>query len=464
MKKFLPDIEIVYFLGIGGIGMSAIARFLNQTGYNVMGYDRTPSAIITELEMEGIQVQFGDSVHDLPGLLHVSPISKILIVITPAVPKNHPQLVYLREKGFNIKKRSEVLGIITSQLRTIAVAGTHGKTTTSSMVAHIFKQSGHGCNAFLGGIAANYGSNLLIDQDSAFCVAEADEYDRSFLALEPSIAIITSMDPDHLDIYGDKASMHEAFQAFSMKIKPGGILIIRSDLKLVEREDVTVLKYGLDDYADYSARNIIIKDGKYEFDLAYPGGNIRKIRLGLPGRHNVENAVAACAAALRSGVEESHIKDALESFKGVQRRFENVLQVNGYSMIDDYAHHPEELKACIKSVKEMYKGKKVLGIFQPHLFSRTRDFADGFAKSLELLDEIILLPIYPAREEPIAGIDSQLIMNKIRKTPVKLVDKSELFDVACQSTAQVVLTLGAGDIDRLVKPLSERLSAIWSKI
>jgi UDP-N-acetylmuramate--alanine ligase len=442
--------------------MSAIARFFHLNGKNVMGYDKTPSALTTELEMEGIQVQFGDSVHDLPGILHVTPLSKILIVLTPAVPANHQQLLFFKEKGFLIKKRAEVLGMITADQKTIAVAGTHGKTTTSSMVAHIMKQSGHGCNAFLGGITSNYGTNLLTDPDSPFCVVEADEYDRSFLALGPNIAVITSMDADHLDIYGDKGNMHEAFQAFAMKIKPGGVLILRSDLKLAEREDITLFRYGLDEYADFSARSIQIKNGKYQFDLAYPGGNIREIKLGLPGRHNVENAVAACAAALRSGVHENHIKEALESFTGVQRRFESVLAINGHYMIDDYAHHPEELKACIKSVKELFKGKKVLGIFQPHLFTRTRDFAEGFAKSLELLDEVILLPIYPAREEPIAGVDSQLILNKIKKTPSRLLDKSELFDAACASSADVVLTLGAGDIDRLVKPLSERLFAKWN--
>jgi UDP-N-acetylmuramate--alanine ligase len=461
MNSAFPGIETVYFLGIGGIGMSGIARFLHTQGYVVSGYDKTPSDITAELEALGIEITYNHDVSSLPGSVQISGRNRLLIIYTPAIPADHPQLAHFKEREFNLIKRSEALGILSSGYKTIAVAGTHGKTTTSSIIAHILTDCGLGCNAFLGGIASNYNSNVLIHESSPYCVAEADEYDRSFLKLEPLLAVITSMDPDHLDIYGDKQSMEASFNEFVRCIKPGGTLFQRHNLRLKPREDITIQRYGVEDFADYTAKDIRISGGKYTFTLAYPGGSIRNIELGLPGRHNVENAAAAIAVALKLGIEEHFIRQALESYRGVKRRFETVLEKNGNIFIDDYAHHPEELRACILSARELNPGKKILGIFQPHLYSRTRDFDVEFAKSLGLLDEVILLPIYPARELPIAGIDSQLILNKIKKTPAQLVEKTELFDAVCASSAQVILSLGAGDIDRLVKPIAERLSEKW---
>jgi len=462
MKKAFPGIETVYFLGIGGIGMSGIARFLHAQGFSVSGYDRTPSDITSELEGLGMEITFNEEVSALPGAVQIAGKHRLLVIYTPAIPADHPQLLNFRDKEFNLIKRSEALGIITSGYKTIAVAGTHGKTTTSSMIAHILTDCGQGCNAFLGGIATNYNTNVLIDEHSPYCVAEADEYDRSFLTLEPALAVITSMDPDHLDIYGDKRSMEHSFNDFVKCIRPGGLLLQRHNLKLKSREDVTIQRYSIEEFSDYTAKDIAIQGGKYTFTLSYPGGNIRNIELGLPGRHNVENAAAAIAIGLKLGVEEHLIRQAMASYLGVKRRFETILEMDGRIFIDDYAHHPEELKACIQSARELNPGKKLLGIFQPHLFSRTRDFANEFAKSLSLLDEVILLPIYPARELPIEGVDSQLILNKIKKIPAQLANKSGLFDAACASSAQVVLSLGAGDIDRLVNPLAIRLSEKWS--
>lgn len=463
MKKAFPGIETVYFLGIGGIGMSGIARFLHAQGMQVCGYDKTPSDITNELSSLGIEITFNEAIEALPGAVQISDKQRLLVIYTPAIPADHPQLLHFRDKEYNLIKRSEALGILSSGYKTIAVAGTHGKTTTSSMIAHILTDCGHGCNAFLGGISGNYNTNVLIDDTSPYCVAEADEYDRSFLKLEPSLAVITSMDPDHLDIYGDKQAMERSFNEFVLRIKAGGTLVQRHNLHLRSREDITIQRYGVEEFADYTAREITISGGKYTFTLSYPGGNIRNIELGLPGRHNVENAAAAIAVALKLGVEEHLIRQAMASYKGVKRRFETVLETKEHVFIDDYAHHPEELKACILSARELNPGKKILGIFQPHLYSRTRDFANDFAKSLSLLDEVILLPIYPARELPIPGVDSQLILNKIKKTPAQLVDKSGLFEAACASSARVVLSLGAGDIDRLVNPLVLRLSEKWNK-
>jgi len=453
MSEELEHIEIVYFLGIGGIGMSALARYFKDQGLLVCGYDRNSSPLTQELEMEGIDVVLNDSVFELPAILRVSPKEKILVIVTPAVPSEHPQLKYFKSEGFTIKKRSVVLGLISNQHKTIAVAGTHGKTTTSAMIAHLLKDGGHECLGFLGGIAANYNSNILLSDKPEVCVVEADEFDRSFLTLHPAFAIITSMDADHLDIYGDKDSLQDTFFDFIKGIPSGGTLLLCEGLPHPQREDLNIMTYGLSDSADFSAKNTRIENGTYVFDFHYPGGRIENIACGLPGKHNMENAVAAIAIYTRGGFQDGTIANSMASFKGVKRRFESICKKKNFAFIDDYAHHPRELEVSIKSVRELYPNKVITGIFQPHLFSRTRDFADDFAKSLELLDQIILLPIYPAREEPIDGVDSQMLLDKINKDYKKLVDKSELLDLIKQLQPEVLMTLGAGDIDRLVAPV-----------
>lgn len=434
--------------------MSALARYFNAQGVNVCGYDKTSSPITTELQLEGIDVVFSDTVFELPAQLRVTPKEKVMVIYTPAIPKDHPQYKHFIQEQYHMIKRSVALGMISDQYKTIAIAGTHGKTTTSSMLAHLIKDGGHGCLAFLGGITANYGSNLLMADRPEVCVAEADEFDRSFLALHPHFAVITSMDADHLDIYGTENELQNSFFAFINNIQPGGTLLIRSDLPRPNREDITILSYSIMESADFSANNIRIENGKYVFDFHYPGGRITNIVSGLPGRHNVENAVAAIAAYMNSGFQETTIRESMGIFKGVRRRFEYVCDGENV-FIDDYAHHPKELEACIRSVKEMYPNRKVTGIFQPHLYSRTRDFAAEFAKSLSRLDEIILLPIYPAREEPIPGVDSQMLLNKIQKGSKKLLEKSDLLAEIRENRPDVLVTLGAGDIDRLIAPLKE---------
>jgi UDP-N-acetylmuramate--alanine ligase len=454
-------IEIYYFLGIGGIGMSALARYFHSQGKMVIGYDRTSTALTTELEMEGISIHFDDSVLEIPNVIKLTDKSKVLVVYTPAVPKDSNELNWFIEKGYTLSKRSEVLGNITEDTLTIAVAGTHGKTTTSSLIAHILTHAGLGCNAFLGGITTNYKSNLLLDKNASWTVVEADEYDRSFLTLSPTISVITSMDADHLDIYGSHDYMLESFNLFAQKLKPNGILIYRAGLPLQRealRSDIKVYSYTLSNSADFRGIDIHIDKGQYRFTFQTPSAKWANLAMGLPGRHNVENAIAACVVALELGLTEDQVRQALASFEGVKRRFEYHQKTEDFVLIDDYAHHPEELRACISSVKELYPDKEITGVFQPHLFSRTRDFADEFARSLELLDQIILLPIYPAREQPIPGIDSQMLLDKISKVPRKLVQKGELLAELRRSRPQVLLMLGAGDIDALVNPVSEALS------
>lgn len=455
------QIEVYYFLGIGGIGMSAIARYFNAQGKTVMGYDKTSTALTTELELEGIPIHFDDSVLEIPPVVRLTPKEKVLVIYTPAIPKDSIEFNWLIDQGYALMKRSQALGIITQQSRSIAVAGTHGKTTTSSMIAHVLKHNGMRCNAFLGGIATNYGTNLLLDADASWTVVEADEYDRSFLTLSPVISVITSTDADHLDIYGSHEYMKESFNLFAQKLVEGGRLYYRYGLP-ISTGDLTVgvdcATYAAGDAGDYRAEGVQIRAGRYYFDFHGPGGIWADVELGLPGRHNVENAVAAIAVAIAVGLDEQQIRDGLSSFAGVKRRFEYHIRRSDLVLIDDYAHHPEELRACIGSVRELYPQKRITGVFQPHLYTRTRDFADGFAEVLSLLDEVILLPIYPARELPLPGIDSQMLLDNISTRVKKLVQKGDLLAELTSSPREVIVMLGAGDIDALVAPVAAAYS------
>jgi UDP-N-acetylmuramate--alanine ligase len=463
----MKSITHIYFLGIGGIGMSALARYFNAMGKQVSGYDKTQTKLTDELITEGIKIHFEDNI-DLVDEEFKSPEhkSRTLIVYTPAVPKDHTEYVYFNNKGFNIKKRAEVLGMITGSARTIAVAGTHGKTTTSSLVAHILKTAGLDPSAFLGGITQNYNTNLLLsqklnnqeenDKSSNLVVVEADEYDRSFLTLHPEIAVITSVDADHLDIYGDKSHVEESFSMFADLVRDK--LIVKKNIVDKVRSSKSAITYSIDDhYADYYASDIKIENGYYHYSIHTPKGVMINLTLGLPGKHNVENSVAAVAIARELHIADVFIKDALRTFGGVRRRFDYKIKSEDLIFIDDYAHHPEELKATINSTKEMYPGKKITGIFQPHLFSRTRDFADDFAKSLDLLDECILLEIYPARELPIEGVSSQMLLDKMKSENKMICQKQDLLEVIGKKNIQVLLTMGAGDIDTFVEPIRNKL-------
>ena len=453
----LNDVDRIYFLGIGGIGMSALARYFHARGKTVGGYDRTPTKLTEELLREGMRVHFTDDIGRVDKEFLEAP-ARTLVIITPAVPAAHGELAYFRQNGFTVMKRSEVLGAITRESETVAVAGTHGKTTTSTMIAHLLQHSGVGCTAFLGGISSNYNSNLLLPADAANrkVVVEADEYDRSFLTLHPDIAVITSMDADHLDIYGDAASVQEAFRRFASQVKPGGLLLLRNGLS-VGTSGPAVHTYAASGDADYRAENIRVEGHRFRFDWRGPGESIAEIVTSLPGRHNVENAVAAIAVARQAGIGGDAIREAFGAFTGVRRRFDYRLESDRLVFIDDYAHHPEELKACILAARELYPGRHLCGIFQPHLYSRTRDFAAAFAESLSLLDEVILLDIYPAREEPIPGVTSDLIFRKITAGQKIRCRKEEVAERMKGRTEGIVLTLGAGDIDTLVEPLRRQL-------
>lgn len=464
----LDSIKNVYFLGIGGIGMSALARYFKATGKEVSGYDKTKTPLTDELISEGIEVHFEDNVECIPSDVR-QPTTDVLVVWTPAIPKDHQELNFFQKNGFEIKKRSEVLGLITQEAFTIAVAGTHGKTTTSSLIAHILRSSEVDCTAFLGGITQNYGTNLLLSEKlkgqkrkskiKPIVVVEADEYDRSFLTLHPDIAVITSVDPDHLDIYGDQKQMEESYSQFANQVKKGGTLIIKKGLDkvLVLTKTDKTFTYSMRQSSEYYSRKVAIKKGDFMFDVVTPDQPIRGFQLAVPGRHNVENSVAAVAVAHQMNIFSGNIKNAISTFKGVKRRFEYQIRSNKLVFIDDYAHHPEELRACISAVKEMYPTKKVTGVFQPHLFTRTRDFADAFARSLELLDELILLDIYPAREKPIPGVTSAMLLEKIGLKNKKMLSKAELVAEIRSRELEVLVTLGAGDIDALVEPIKNEL-------
>jgi UDP-N-acetylmuramate--alanine ligase len=449
----LSNIQRVYLIGIGGIGMSGLARYFNHIGCIVCGYDKTPTDLTDNLRNEGIQVIFEDNYEGIPkSFRDVDPST--LIIYTPAIPNDSEILNFFLKKGFELYKRSQVLGIISKGKYTIAVAGTHGKTTTSSLVAHILIDSGIDCSAFLGGISTNYESNVLFGS-SNIVVVEADEYDRSFLTLYPDIAIITSMDADHLDIYGDHAQLTESFKIFASQLKLGGTLIHRKGLPLDKG-----FTYSIDGDADATAENIRVENGDFYFDFFHGPVVIRDIKLGIAGLHNIENAVAATETALRLGVDEEAIKCALGSFQGVKRRFEYIVKNDAHVFIDDYAHHPEELRAAIISVKRLYPGKKLTTIFQPHLYSRTRDFADGFAEVLDMTDELIILDIYPARELPIEGVNADMILDRMKIGNKGKYGKQQAIDKIRNEKPELLLTVGAGDIDQLVQPLKQALSNV----
>ncbi|HNR18353.1 MAG TPA: UDP-N-acetylmuramate--L-alanine ligase [Bacteroidia bacterium] len=457
----IKNITHVYFIGLGGIGMSAIARYFIKSGKNVAGYDKTPTSLTDELIAEGMDIHFEDNINLIPPVFKSSIEnlkSEILIVFTPAIPKHHTELNYFLQNGYSVMKRSQVLGLITAELKTVGVAGTHGKTTTSSIVAHLLKSANKNVTAFLGGIAKNYQSNFIMPSnfENEIAVVEADEFDRSFLTLHPSYAVITSMDADHLDIYQDKKHLEESYNLFANQVKHDGILIYKEGIPL-QTNHPNKYSYSLKASSQYAGVDLRVENHQYVFNLKTPTSTYTNLTLGLPGRHNAENAVAACAIALNLGLTIEEIKTGLKTYAGVKRRFDLQFKSSYCIYIDDYAHHPEELKACILSVKEMYEGKKITGIFQPHLFTRTRDFADGFADSLSLLDEVILLEIYPARELPIEGVNSSMLLDKIKHNNKKLLSKEQTLEYIKGSNAEVLLTLGAGDIDTLVKPIRKIL-------
>lgn len=433
----------VYFLGIGGIGMSALARYLMATGVQVSGYDRVSTALTEQLEKEGMSIHY----YDVPALI-TEDID--LVVYTPAIPTDLNEFKRVKELELPLMKRSQLLEYITSNFKTIAVAGTHGKTTVSTMLAHILFSSPIGCTAFLGGISKNYDSNLLLNSASEYVVAEADEFDRSFLKLFPFLAVITSTDADHLDIYNTHESLLKSFADFTKNINEDGILLLKSGIKLPYTGNARIYTYTLEGEADFMVENLVLTNGQYSFDLLTPSGIIRHIKPGLPGYFNLENSVAACAAAYLIGINTIEIVNSINSFNGVKRRFDHRVITKDFIYIDDYAHHPEELRACITAVKKLYPEKRLTGIFQPHLYSRTRDFAQGFAKSLELLDTLILLDIYPAREKPIEGVSSRMLLDLIKLESKMLLSKDEAVNYIKEIKPELVLTLGAGDIDQLV--------------
>ncbi len=455
----MQKITSVYFVGVGGIGMSALARYFEAKGKHVAGYDKTPSDLTAALINEGIRIHYMDDVALIPA--DCKQVDSTLVVYTPAIPETHAELNYFRENGFTLMKRAQVLGEITRSERGLCVAGTHGKTTTSSMLAHLLKQSHVDCNAFLGGILKNYNSNLMLSDKSDLAVIEADEFDRSFHWLNPYMAVITAVDPDHLDIYGTPEAYRESFEHFTSLIRPDGCLVMKKGLQLQPRlpKSAKLYTYSATEEADFFARNIRIGNGDIVFDFVTPMGCIEDVKLGVPVKVNIENGVAAMALAQLNGVTDEEIKRGMASFAGPVRRFDFHLKRNDIVLLDDYAHHPAELKASIQSVKELYPDKKITGIFQPHLYTRTRDFAADFAASLSLLDELILLDIYPAREEPIPGVTSQLIFDQVTLKKKRMIKKEELLDLVKKEAAdfQVVLMLGAGNIDRLVEPVKQIL-------
>ncbi|MCB0488692.1 MAG: UDP-N-acetylmuramate--L-alanine ligase [Cyclobacteriaceae bacterium] len=461
----LSKYDIVYFLGIGGIGMSALARWFNKKGLAVAGYDRTPTPLTKELEKEGIAIHFEDNVALIPDTVA---LDKALIVYTPAIPKDHKEFNHLKSMGFELKKRSEVLGMISQQHKTVAVAGTHGKTTTSSLITHILKVAGVNMVAFLGGVTTNYASNLVMEgevSDETIVVAEADEFDRSFLRLFPNIAVITSVDPDHLDIYGNHQEVIKSFTDFANQIEKGGLLIKQESIRSIDNEieGIRVKTYGMS-RGQFFASQITTEGGFFQFNLSGLDSEIEDIKLGVPGFHNMENAIAAAIVANELGVSNTKIKEALESFKGVKRRFEFIINTPALVYIDDYAHHPTEIEAFLKSLKSMYKGKKVTAVFQPHLYTRTRDFAEGFSKSLSLADEVLLMDLYPARELPIPGVSSDMLFDditsnvKVRCTRADVVSRLEDMDI------EVLATIGAGDIDTCVQPIKQMLNSKYLQL
>ncbi|HJV78831.1 MAG TPA: UDP-N-acetylmuramate--L-alanine ligase [Paludibacter sp.] len=459
MNKFTK----YYFLGIGGIGMSALARYFHTKGFQVAGYDRTETKLTSELQAEGIKVCFNENVNEIPFVF--TKAENTLVVITPAIPGNHPQLQYFYENNFTIQKRAQVLGDITRQSKGICIAGTHGKTTTSTITAHLLYQSQVSCNAFLGGIANNYNTNLLLSAESNLVVIEADEYDRSFHQLSPYMAVITSADPDHLDIYETADAFRESFEHFTSLIRPGGALIMRKGIDIVPQlqKGVRLYTYSMDDGGDFCAENIRTVNGEIRFDFVTPNDRISDVRLGVPVQINVENSVAAMALAWLNGVTVEELRTGISSFSGIYRRFNVVYKSDKIVFMDDYAHHPSELNASISSIRNLYPNRKITGVFQPHLYTRTRDFAAAFAAALSQLDELILLDIYPARELPIEGVNSELILRDVKLKNKTLCSKENLLPLLMEKDLDVLVTFGAGDIDKMVPLIKEQLKKLSIK-
>lgn len=453
--KNLDQYDRAYFLGIGGIGMSALARYFNSLGWHVAGYDKTPSTLTNELISEGIDIHFEDLNNSIPK--HFQQKEKTLVILTPAIPKNLGEWLYFQSQDYSILKRSEVLGLITKSSLGIGVAGTHGKTTTSTMLTHILNESTIKCTAFLGGISTNFNSNLVINNSSEYTVIEADEFDRSFLRLHPFASIVTSADPDHLDIYGNASVFREGFELYARLTHKEGVLIEKYGLNLPA--NAKKISYSIENReADYFGSNIHVANEKFLFDLQTPTHAWKNIELGIPGIHNAENAIACIAMCEFLGIDELTIRKALKSFKGVKRRFEYHVKSQNLIYIDDYAHHPTEIHALVESVRLLYPNRKITGIFQPHLFSRTRDFFTNFAQELSQLDELILMPIYPAREEPIAGITSDALLEVVQLESKSVLNAQEVISQMQDRTEGVFLTIGAGDIDRIVEPLKRTWS------
>lgn len=448
----LSKINNVYFVGIGGIGMSALARYFAKRGVVVCGYDKTRTNLTIELENEGVLISYVDEESTIPASFHTN-YEGTLVVYTPAIPKDSKILNHFKQHNFDLKKRSEVLGIISEGMFCIAVAGTHGKTTTSAMIAHILTDTGFGCTAFLGGITSNYNSNVLFGKNNVV-VVEADEYDRSFLTLHPDVSVITAMDADHLDIYGDESHLHESFNLFADQLKSDGKLFIKAGLPI---EGIT---YSANADAALKASNIKVANGHFVFDFEDGYTSIKELNLAMPGKHNVENAVAAIGVALSLGIHAKSVKKAVASFKGVKRRFETHVSTPDHIYIDDYAHHPEELRACFDAVRQLYPDEKLTVVFQPHLFTRTRDFAIAFAKVLSTADEVLLLEIYPAREQPIEGVNSQMLLDLMTITNKEICAKELLVERIKTKNPALLLTVGAGDIDTLVLPLKNALNNV----
>ena len=453
----LKDIKSVYFVGAGGIGMSAIARYFLHIGVVVAGYDKTPSALTKELEKEGMDIHYEENVALIPAACKDA--SSTLVIYTPAIPQEHQELVYFHENGFTIEKRAQVLGTLTRSHKGLCVAGTHGKTTTSTMCAHIMHQSHVDCNAFLGGISKNYGTNYILSDKSDYVVIEADEFDRSFHWLRPWMSVITATDPDHLDIYGTKEAYLESFRHYTELIQPGGALIIHKNLEMKQhvQDGVKIYEYSLNE-GDFHAENIKIDNGEITFDFISPVESISNVELGQPVPINIENAVAAMAMAQLNGCTAEDIKEGIKTYEGVERRFDFKIKDDKHVFLSDYAHHPKEIYQSAKSIRELYKNRKITAIFQPHLYSRTRDFYKDFADSLSILDEVILCDIYPAREAPIPGVTSELIYKNLKPGVEKsMIHKEDVLDLVKKRDFDVLIVLGAGDLDNLVPQMAEIL-------
>lgn len=449
----INQFDRAYFIGVGGIGMSALARYFNSLGWKVAGYDKTSTPLTQTLEAEGIQIHYEDLNNSIPE--YFQNIEKTLVIYTPAIPVNMGELLHVKHSGFALFKRAQVLGMITRNSKALGVAGTHGKTTTSTMLAHILDQSPYKCNAFLGGIATNFNSNFVSSNTSEYTVIEADEFDRSFLQLTPFASIITSTDADHLDIYGSNDVFQEGFEKYVDLIDVNGFLVRHKD---VELNHVNTITYGLNSGADYIGNNLRFENALFMFDVITPIGTWNNVTLGIPGIHNAENAISCIALCTELGMTEAEIRNGLESFAGVKRRFEYHIKTDNLVYIDDYAHHPTEIKALISSVRLLYPTKKITAIFQPHLFSRTRDFMKDFCRELSEIDDLILLPIYPAREEPIPGITSDKLLESISTQNKQVLLPENAVKYVTKNTTGVVLTIGAGDIDKIIQPIKSMLS------